>query len=110
MRCVHTLLLCFLAVAPCFAQFETADVLGSVRDPQGSVIPRAAVTLTNQETGIEAKTTTDDNGSFLFSQVKVGKYSVTAEAAGFSKAVASDIVVNVNARQRVDLTMASRTR
>jgi hypothetical protein len=100
------LLLCSLGIAPCFAQFETAEVLGTVRDPQGSVIPKAAVTLANQETGIEAKATTDDNGNFLFSQVKVGKYTVTAESPGFSKAVAADINVDVNARQRVDLTMA----
>src|SRR5271167_66340 len=97
--------LCLLGIAPCFAQFETAEVLGTVRDAQSAVIPKAAVTLMNQETGIEAKTTTDDNGNFLFSQVKVGRYTVAAEAAGFSKAVAADIAVDVNARQRVDLTV-----
>jgi hypothetical protein len=98
--------LCFLGVAPCFAQFETAEVLGTVRDPQGSVIPKATVTLTNQETGIEAKTSSDENGNFLFGPVKVGRYSITAEAGGFSKAVATGIAVDVGARQRVDLTMA----
>ena len=105
MKCIAALVLCLLGIAPCFAQFETAEVLGTIRDPQGSVIPKAAVTLTNQETGIEAKAASDENGNFLFSQVKVGRYTVTAEAAGFSKAVAADIAVDVNARQRVDLTM-----
>ncbi len=99
------ILLCSLGIAPCFAQFETAEVLGTIRDPQGSVIPKVTVTLTNQETGIEAKTTSDGNGNFLFSPVKVGKYTVTAEATGFSRAVAANISVDVNARQRVDLTM-----
>ena len=103
-RCLG-LFVCLLGIAPCFAQFETADVLGTIRDAQGSVIPKAAVTLTNQDTGIEARSTTDDNGNFLFSQVKVGKYTVSAEAKGFSRAVAADIAVDVNARQRVDLTM-----
>jgi hypothetical protein len=97
--------LCLLGIAPCFAQFETAEVLGTIRDTQSAVIRKATVTLTNQETGIEAKTTSDDDGNFLFSQVKVGRYTVTAEAAGFSKAVAADIAVDVNARQRVDLTL-----
>ena len=98
--------LCSLGVAPCFAQFETAEVLGTIRDSQGSVIPKATITLTNQATGIEAKTTSDSNGNFLFSPVKVGRYTVTAEATGFSKAIAADIVVDVNARQRVDLTLS----
>src|SRR5579862_6057499 len=100
------LLLCFLGVLPCFAQFETADVLGTVRDPQGSAIPKATVTLTNEGTGIEVKTTTDESGNFLFAPVKVGRYSITAAASGFSKAVAAGVVVDVGARQRVDLTMA----
>jgi Carboxypeptidase regulatory-like domain/TonB dependent receptor-like, beta-barrel/TonB-dependent Receptor Plug Domain len=92
-------------ILPCFAQNETADVLGTVKDARASVIAKAVVTLINQETGIESKTTTDENGNFLFSQVKIGKYTVTAEAPGFSKAVATDIAVDVSARQRVELTM-----
>ena len=80
-------------------------MLGTVKDAKASVVPKAAVTLINQDTGIEAKTTSDENGNYLFSQVKVGKYTVTAEAAGFSKAVATDVAVDVNARQRVDLTL-----
>jgi Carboxypeptidase regulatory-like domain/TonB-dependent Receptor Plug Domain len=99
------LFLLLIALTPCFAQNETADVLGTVKDSRSSAIPKATVTLINQETGIESKTTSGDNGEYLFSQVKVGKYTVTAEAAGFSKAVASDIAVDVSARQRVDLTM-----
>ncbi|HLW75351.1 MAG TPA: carboxypeptidase-like regulatory domain-containing protein, partial [Bryobacteraceae bacterium] len=91
-----------ILIAPCFAQFETAEVLGTVRDQKGAPIPRATVTLINQETAIQTKTTSDDTGNFLFSQVKVGKYTVTGEASGFSKANATDITVDVNARQRVD--------
>jgi Carboxypeptidase regulatory-like domain/TonB dependent receptor/TonB-dependent Receptor Plug Domain len=99
------LFLLLIALTPLFAQYETADVLGTVKDARSSVIPKATVTLINQETGIQSKATSDENGNYLFSQVKIGKYAVTAEAAGFSKAVATDITVDVGARQRVDLTM-----
>lgn len=61
--------------------------------------------MLNQETGIEAKTKTDETGEFTFPNVKVGRYTVSAEAPGFAKAVATDIRVDVNARQRVDLTL-----
>src|SRR5512133_3838914 len=88
-----------------FAQFETAEVLGTVRDQTGASVPRAAVALTNQDTNIQVKTTTDENGNYQFFNVRVGRYTVTVEQAGFSKASASDIVVNVNARQRVDVTL-----
>ena len=56
------LFLLLIALTPCFAQNETADVLGTVKDSRSSAIPKATVTLINQETGIEAKTTADENG------------------------------------------------
>jgi len=95
-----------LAIAPLFAQFDTAEVLGTVRDKTGAVVPRATLTLLNMATGIQAKTTADDNGNYMFSNVKIGRYKVTAEATGFSTEVASDVTVEVGARQRVDFTMA----
>jgi len=95
----------FLVVAPLMAQFDTAEVLGTVRDNSGSVVSRASIVLTNQGTGIEAKSNASEEGNYTFSNVKIGVYTVTAEAPGFSKAVAKDIAVNVNARQRVDLVL-----
>jgi hypothetical protein len=88
-----------------FAQFETSEVLGTVRDPSGAVIPQATVTLTNEETGISAKTTTDGQGNFHFFNVRIGRYSLIAEAAGFARFRTTDIFVTVNARQRVDVNM-----
>src|SRR6202034_500795 len=88
-----------------FAQFETSEVLGTVRDASQKPVAKATVILTNQDTGIVAKTTTDDNGDYDFFNVRVGRYSITVEQAGFSKFSTSDIRVEVNARQRVDATL-----
>src|SRR5512146_502745 len=88
-----------------FGQFETAEVLGTVRDPSGGAIPKVSVTLTNQDTGIQARTTTDENGSYDFFNVRVGRYSIVAEQSGFTKFTTTDVTVNVNARQRVDITL-----
>jgi outer membrane receptor protein involved in Fe transport len=88
-----------------FGQFETAEVLGSIDDPSGKGVPNASVTLTNQGTGIAAKTTTGADGEYDFSNVKIGKYTVSAEAPGFSKVEARDIDVAVGARQRVNLAL-----
>jgi hypothetical protein len=86
-------------------QFETAVVLGTVRDPSGQVVPGAGVTLVNLETGIRSETTTGETGDYQFLNVRIGRYRVSAEKAGFSVAVADDVSVTVNARQRVDLTL-----
>ena len=88
-----------------FAQFDTAEVLGSVKDPGGNGVPKATVTLLNQGTSVESKATTDETGSYDLFNVKVGRYTVTVEATGFSKASATDIDVQVGARQRVDLNL-----
>src|SRR5271157_3723233 len=97
---------CFLIAGLLYGQFDTAEVLGTVRDATGAAVPKANVTLTNMDTGIQAKTATDDNGNYDFFNIRVGRYSVVVEHEGFSKATASDVAVSVNARQRVDLAMA----
>ncbi len=100
-----SLLALLFTTSSLFGQFETSEVLGTVRDASGAVMSNAAVTLTGQDTGIETKTTTNDDGNYDFFNVKPGRYTVTVEKAGFSKANVTDIGVDVNARQRVDLTM-----
>ncbi|WP_031499353.1 TonB-dependent receptor [Bryobacter aggregatus] len=92
-----------------WAQFDTATVVGTIRDATGSAITDSDITLLNQGTGSIARTKTDSGGNFTLTNVRIGTYTVTAEARGFSKAVAKDIVVNVNARQRVDLMLAIGT-
>ncbi|HUA59066.1 MAG TPA: carboxypeptidase regulatory-like domain-containing protein [Verrucomicrobiae bacterium] len=94
----------FTATA-CFAQFETSEVLGTVRDASQRPVAKASVTLINQETQIQAKTTTDDSGNYDFFNVKVGRYTITVEAPGFSKFSSPDINIEVNARQRVDAAL-----
>lgn len=97
----------FLLLLPlaAHAQFDTATVVGTVRDNSGAVVPGATVTLTNLDTGISTTRLTDANGSYEFSTVRVGRYRVTAELQGFSTALADNIDVAVGARQRVELQL-----
>src|ERR1700685_3329509 len=88
------------------AQFETAEVLGTVRDNTGAVVSSAVVTLTNQDTAIETKTTSDEAGNYGFFNVKVENYTITVEHPGFSKFTTADVKVDVTARQRVDAKLA----
>ena len=91
------------------AQFETATVLGSVRDANGAVIEGATVTLKNVATEITNTANTDANGDYQFVNVKIGVYQIVIEAAGFNRTVAENINVTVNARQRVDLDLQVAT-
>jgi len=100
------IVLAALAVAvPCFAQFETATVLGSVKDKTGAVVPGATVTLLNRETGVAQSKVTDPQGNYEFFTVRIGTYKVSAELQGFAPAAADGVRVTVGSRQRVDLTL-----
>jgi hypothetical protein len=93
-------------VTPAFAQFETASVVGTVRDVSNAVVPGATVTLTGTATGVSTTKTTNAEGEYEFFTVKIGTYIVTAEKTGFSVALVDNVQVEVGARLRVDLQLA----
>src|SRR5262245_31325413 len=87
------------------AQFDTATVLGTVSDASKLPIGGSTVTLTNLETGISQASATNEYGDYQFVNVRIGRYKVTAEAAGFKQGIAAEVTVTVNARQRVNLEL-----
>jgi Carboxypeptidase regulatory-like domain/TonB-dependent Receptor Plug Domain/TonB dependent receptor-like, beta-barrel len=95
--------------APAAAQFETASVVGTIRDQSGAVIPAAKVTLTNTATGVSLTRSSNADGTYEFVTVKSGVYVVTAEQTGFSIALADNVQVQVGARMRVDLQLTVGT-
>jgi len=108
LRFVYAFLAAALALlpVPALGQTDAATVLGTVRDTSDSVVPGATVTLRNVSTGITATTVTDEQGNYQFMNVRIGTYTVRAELQGFSAAEAPNVLVTVNARQRVDLALA----
>jgi len=91
------------------AQFENAVILGTIRDAKGGLVAGASVKAENKQTGISATAKTGEDGNYLFPVLRIGSYTITAEQQGFAKAVADDVNLTVNARQRVDLTLQVST-
>src|SRR5262245_12927482 len=98
-------LLLISAASTAFAQFDSATMLGAIRDSNGAAMSGVTVTLKNIDTGLSVTAQTDGDGNFQFTNVRIGNYRMSAEKQGFSTAVAERVNVTVNARQRVDLTM-----
>jgi hypothetical protein len=98
-------LCCALFASLLLAQFDTAQVLGTILDASGLALAESDVTLTNLQTGVQQKTKSDASGSYQFANVKAGEYKLEAGAKGFKSAIANRFVVTVNARQRVDLKL-----
>lgn len=100
-----TCLLGVFAALPLAAQFDTAVVLGTVRDASGSIVSASTVKLESLDTGVTATTSTDEEGNYQFFNVRFGNYRVSAEKQGFKKALSGLVKITVAARQRVDLTL-----
>ncbi|HEV3062320.1 MAG TPA: TonB-dependent receptor [Vicinamibacterales bacterium] len=100
-----SLVFLLLCVPSALAQFDTASVLGTVRDASGAVVPDAKVTLTNTATGVSTSRMSNAEGLYEIVTVQPGTYVVTAEKAGFSIALVDNVEVQVGARLRVDVQM-----
>jgi hypothetical protein len=70
-----------------FAQSDTAQISGFVKDPAQAVVPNASVTIRNEATGLTRNTATNEAGYYVIPSLPPGYYTVTVEAPGFKKFV-----------------------
>ncbi len=84
------------------AQVITADIVGTVTDNAGAVLPNAKVTVTNLGTNITRTAITDGAGAYTFNLLPIGVYSVRIEAAGFKGFMLNELTLVGGDRTRVD--------
>ncbi|HEV3214951.1 MAG TPA: TonB-dependent receptor [Vicinamibacterales bacterium] len=84
-----------------FAQYNTAEIGGVVRDDQGGVLPGATVGAVHIASGFKAERTTDGGGRFLLPALPVGEYTLSVELNGFKPFTQKGIVLTIG--QKVDL-------
>jgi hypothetical protein len=79
---------------PTAAAQSTGQIIGTVADPSGAVLPNATVTATREQAATIV-TRTNEAGRYTFTSLTPGKYKVTVEAPNFKKVVLEDVVVEV---------------
>ena len=87
-----------------WAQFNTAEIIGSIKDMSGAVLPGATVTAIHNATGFRSELLTDSKGEFLLPNLPVGEYTVSAEYQGFKK-VSRAIVLVIGQELRLDFAL-----
>src|SRR5215212_9635349 len=97
-----------------FAQGRIGTVQGTVKDPNGAVVPNAKITITQSVTGYNQTAQTDDDGGFKLVNIPFNTYTVRAEAAGFEADeqaidLESTVPLNVDLARSVAGTAASVT-
>ena len=93
---VAAALLILASGAAVWSQTVQGVITGTITDPTGAVVPNATVTITNTGTNISQSTTTGSDGSYRFSLVPPGTYTVEVKAANFATVRISGIVVEAS--------------
>ncbi len=94
-----------LFCAGALAQSDNAAISGFVRDPQNAVVPNATVVVKNEANGMERRTTTNESGYYIVSNIPPATYTVRVEAKGFRVFEQAGNKLNPNINTSVDATL-----
>jgi hypothetical protein len=94
----------FLSLAVCHVsegQAVYGNIIGTVTDPSGGVVPNATVVVTDTDRGITYQTVTNASGNYEQTHLLAGHYKIQITAAGFGRFEAV-LEVQIDASTRVD--------
>src|SRR5271155_4746356 len=103
--CITLTSLCMLLAPSAFGQVDEGSVTGLVQDATGAVVPNAKVPLLNTDQGLTQTTNTEGSGVYTFSPVRIGNYTVSATAPGFSVTTQEHVNVAVSQNVRVNIEL-----
>lgn len=89
-----------------FAQTTSGDLVGTVKDPSGAIIPNANVTVTNEATGVAVSMKSGSAGEFRASNLLPGQYDLAVSAAGFQPYTLHGITVELNKASTTSVTLS----
>src|ERR1700732_724337 len=99
------LLLSFL-ISVGVGQVLTGTISGTVTDSTDAVVPSAAVTIVNADTGVTLwRGMSNESGLSRAPALQVGRYNVLVEVQGFKRAEVSGINLTVDMRATINVTL-----
>src|SRR5260370_22486961 len=107
MERAHGLLLAgvFIAAVVLVAQTTSTEILGTVTDPSGALVPGAKVTLLRVATGERREMSTTSTGDYSFPLIEIGEYVITVSKAGFKTQEKTGVVVALQQKARVNFEL-----
>lgn len=98
------LLLLLVPFAPSLlhAQVDTGSIVGTVVDTSGAVVPGATITLKDESTGRAEKQQSGQDGTYSFSPLKIGTYTMTVSRTGFQTRIQQHIEVSVQGHLEIN--------
>src|SRR6202162_1336865 len=105
-RTLLRILACVLCALPMRGQTaNTGAIAGTVIDPSGALVPRAAVGVNSKATQEERDLTTDADGNFSVPFLTPGNYDLTVRAPGFEPLVLKSVQVQITEVSRLKLQL-----
>src|SRR5258705_318327 len=101
--CIFSLV--FLAGSAFGQTSGSGTITGTLKDPSGAVVPAAAVTIRNTDTGIDRKTQTTEAGIYTATFLKPGHYEINVSKPGFSTVLRKDLTLQVGQTLTIDFSM-----
>ncbi|MBI3683968.1 MAG: TonB-dependent receptor, partial [Acidobacteria bacterium] len=93
------------AVSPILAQTFTASISGIVSDSSGAVIAGVSIKVTNTETNVAFRTTTNESGFYVVSELPPGRYTISAEQSGFRSHLLESFPLSTQQKANVNITL-----
>jgi hypothetical protein len=92
-----------------FAQATSGDLVGTVKDSTGALVPRAAVIVKNEATGVATTVTAGTSGEFRVGNLLPGSYDISVSAPGFQAYSLKGVLVELNKTSTADVTLGIGT-
>jgi hypothetical protein len=89
------------------AQANNGGIQGRVTDKSGAVIPKAEVTATNTDTGVQTSDQANGAGEYSLAPLQPGNYNLEVVAKGFERLLQENITVDATAIQRYDAKLSA---
>jgi Carboxypeptidase regulatory-like domain/TonB dependent receptor len=102
---VLAFLLATILSLPALAQTNKAEIVGTVTDTSGGVVPDATVKITRVDTGAERTVTSGGAGEYSAPLLDIGSYKVTVTKQGYKTVTRENIVLQTNDRLRIDVQL-----
>ncbi len=98
--------LCLLAIGSiAYGQSTFGTLLGTIRDPSGSVVLKAKVQLVNTGTNIARNTESTLDGTYKFVNLDAGTYQLNVEAAGLQRTNFQPFDLGARETKRIDVDL-----
>ena len=87
------------------AQIISGDLVGTVLDKTGAVVPGARVEVTKTDTGVKYETVANEGGEYRFNNLPVGTYSVSASTPNFATTTINNFQIELNKTSTLQITL-----